>query len=193
MRRPKDLGRLIWVENSPKYDYGRVMINLPGICPYPDSVTQNYVFNHTMLRVRDPKASLDFYTRVLGMKLIRNLDFADWKFSLYFLAYVPEGALVPEDAQANAKYVFGRESVLELTHNWGTEEKSQSPYHNGNTEPRGFGHICISVPNIQAACERFEKLNVNFQKKLGQGGMKNIAFIKDPDDYWIEIVQAGML
>jgi lactoylglutathione lyase len=49
------------------------------------------------------------------------------------------------------------------------------------------------VPDIQAACARFEKLNVPFQKKLGQGGMKNIAFIRDPDEYWIEIVQAGLL
>jgi lactoylglutathione lyase len=163
----------------------------PGVCAQPDAVTQNYVFNHTMLRVRDPQASLDFYTRVLGMRLIRHLDFPDWKFSLYFLAYVPEGATVPEDEAANAKYTFGRESVLELTHNWGTEQKPETPYHNGNTEPRGFGHICISVPDIAAACARFENLGVVFQKKLGQGGMKNIAFIKDPDQYWIEVVQTG--
>ena len=157
------------------------------------SETQGYKFNHTMLRVKDPKASLDFYTRVLGMKLVRQLDFAEWKFSLFFVAYVPEGTTVPEDNEANARYTFGREAVLELTHNWGTEEQDKTPYHNGNTEPRGFGHICITVPDIQAACARFEKLNVTFQKKLGQGGMKNIAFIRDPDEYWIEIVQAGLL
>ncbi len=157
------------------------------------SETQGYKFNHTMLRVKDPKASLDFYTRVLGMKLVRQLDFAEWKFSLFFVAYVPEGTAVPEDNEANARYTFGREAVLELTHNWGTEEQDKTPYHNGNTEPRGFGHICITVPDIQAACARFEKLNVTFQKKLGQGGMKNIAFIRDPDEYWIEIVQAGLL
>ena len=165
----------------------------PGVCVQPDAVTQSYVFNHTMLRIRDPKASLDFYTRVLGMKLIRKLDFAEWKFSLFFLAYVPEGTKVPTADAENAKFAFGREAVLELTHNWGTEEQEKSPYHNGNTDPRGFGHICISVPDIQAACERFEKLNVPFQKKLGTGGMKNIAFIKDPDEYWVEIVQPGLL
>lgn len=167
--------------------------NIPGLCLTPDAETKKYVFNHTMLRVKDPKASLDFYSRVLGMKLVRKLDFAEWKFSLFFLAYVPEGANVPTENEANAKYTFGREAVLELTHNWGTEEQEATPYHNGNTDPRGFGHICVTVPDIKAACERFEKLGVNFQKRLGEGGMKNIAFIKDPDNYWVEIVQAGLL
>lgn len=158
-----------------------------------DSETQRYVLNHTMLRIRDPQQSLDFYMRILGMKLIRKLDFADWKFSLYFLAYVPEDFKVPTEDHANAQYCFGRESVLELTHNWGTESQTESPYHNGNSEPRGFGHICISVPNVVTACARFEKLGVNFQKKLGEGGMRNIAFIKDPDNYWIEVVQPGLI
>lgn len=157
------------------------------------SETKGYVFNHTMMRIKDPKASLEFYTNVLGMKLVRKLDFAEWKFSLFFLAYVPGGETVPSENEANAKYTFGRQAVLELTHNWGTEEQEKTPYHNGNTEPRGFGHICISVPNIQEACARFERMGVRFQKKLGEGGMKNIAFIKDPDDYWVEIVQPGLL
>ncbi|MFV8258827.1 lactoylglutathione lyase [Bdellovibrio bacteriovorus] len=169
------------------------MSNIPGECMSPDKETQQYVFNHTMLRIKDPKASLDFYTRILGMKLVRKLDFAEWKFSLFFLAYVPEGTNVPTDNEANARYAFGREAVLELTHNWGTEEQETTPYHNGNTEPRGFGHICISVPDIQKACARFESLGVNFQKRLGEGGMKNIAFVKDPDQYWIEVVQPGLL
>lgn len=169
------------------------MQNIPGLCQTPDKETQGYVFNHTMLRVKDPKASLDFYTRILGMSLIRKVDFPDWKFSLFFLAYLPEGQSVPQENVANAAYTFGREAVLELTHNWGTEEQAETPYHNGNTEPRGFGHICISVPNIEAACERFENLKVNFQKRLGEGGMKNIAFIKDPDNYWIEIVQPASM
>lgn len=169
------------------------MQTIPGLCQTPDKETQAYTFNHTMLRIKDPKASLDFYTRVLGMKLIRKLDFAEWKFSLFFLAYVPDSTQVPADNEANAKYAFGREAVLELTHNWGTEEAETTPYHNGNSEPRGFGHICISVPDIQKACARFEALGVNFQKRLGEGGMKNIAFIKDPDQYWIEVVQPGLL
>jgi lactoylglutathione lyase len=155
--------------------------------------TQGYVFNHTMLRVKDPAISLDFYQRILGMRLLRKLDFEQWKFSLFFLGYVPEGEEIPVGPVDNSRYTFGREAVLELTHNWGTETLSETPYHNGNSEPRGFGHICISVPNIEKACERFEALGVTFQKRLGEGGMKNIAFIKDPDGYWIEIVQPGLI
>lgn len=155
--------------------------------------TAGYVLNHTMLRVQDPKKSLEFYESVLGMKLIRKLDFEEWKFSLFFLAYLNEGESVPTDSKENSKFTFGRSAVLELTHNWGTEGLEATPYHNGNTEPRGFGHICVSVPDIQKACKRFEDLNVPFQKKLGEGGMKNIAFIKDPDGYWVEIVQPGLV
>ena len=155
--------------------------------------TEGFVLNHTMLRIQDPKKSLDFYESVLGMKLIRKLDFEEWKFSLFFLAYLEEGESVPTDPKENSKFTFGRSAVLELTHNWGTEDLEKTPYHNGNTEPRGFGHICVSVPDIKKACERFEKLNVPFQKKLGEGGMKNIAFIKDPDGYWVEIVQPGLI
>lgn len=169
------------------------MEQISGVCINPDQETEKYVFNHTMIRIRNPEVSLDFYTRVLGMKLLRKLDFAEWKFSLYFLAYVPKKFKVPTDNQANANYTFGRESVLELTHNWGTETNPKTPYHNGNTDPRGFGHICISVPDIAEACSRFEKLEVMFQKKLNEGGMKSIAFIKDPDEYWIEVVQAGLM
>lgn len=155
--------------------------------------TKGYVLNHTMLRVRDPKQSLEFYENVLGMKLIRNLDFAEWKFSLFFLAYLGDEETIPQDSRENSIFTFGRSAVLELTHNWGTEDSAETPYHNGNTEPRGFGHICVSVPDIQKACKRFEEHNVPFQKKLGEGGMKNIAFIKDPDGYWVEIVQPGLV
>lgn len=169
------------------------MSEVPGLCLSPDKETQHYVFNHTMLRIKDPKASLDFYSRVLGMRLARKVDFPEWKFSLYFLAYMPEGTVVPEGKAENSKFTGQREGVLELTHNWGTETEEKTPYHNGNTEPRGFGHICISVPNIEEACARFEKLNVTFQKRLGEGGMKNIAFIRDPDEYWIEIIQPGLV
>lgn len=164
------------------------MENIPGLCTNPESVTQEYIFNHTMLRVRDPKVSLDFYSRVLGMKLLRKIDFNEWKFSLYFLAMVKED--VQGSDQERAKYTAGLSGVLELTHNHSTEELPETPYHNGNTEPRGFGHICFSVPDIKAACARFETLGVPFQKRLGEGGMKNIAFIKDPDHYWVEIVEA---
>ena len=164
------------------------MINVPGMCTNPDAVTQKYIFNHTMLRVRDPEVSLDFYSRVLGMKLLRKVDFDEWKFSLYFLAMQKED-LNGNDSE-RAKYTAGLSGVLELTHNHGTQELADTPYHNGNTEPRGFGHICFSVPDIKEACARFEALGVVFQKRLGEGGMKNIAFIKDPDHYWVEIIEA---
>jgi len=161
----------------------------PGVCAEPEAVTQDYVFNHTMLRVKNPEPSLDFYTRVLGMRLLRRLDFEEGRFSLYFLAHT-KGHAVPDDTGERQCYTFGRESVLELTHNWGSES-DDSHYHNGNGEPRGFGHICFSVPDIHAACARFEALGVPFVKPL-ERGMKNVAFIADPDGYWIEIVQASL-
>jgi lactoylglutathione lyase len=167
------------------------MDKTPGLCPNPDPETQDYIFNHTMLRIRDPEISLDFYSRILGMKLIRKVDFNEWKFSLFFLGMVKEESLIPMTSDdARAKFSFGRSGILELTHNHGTESNPETPYHNGNSEPRGFGHICFTVPNIKEACARFERLGVVFQKRLGEGGMKNIAFIKDPDHYWIEIVEA---
>lgn len=161
--------------------------NIPGVCAHPDKETRNFKFNHTMLRVKNPEASLDFYSRILGMKLIRKVDFNEWKFSLYFLAMVDDDLSHVSDSR---KYAAGLSGVLELTHNHGTEELSETPYINGNTEPyRGFGHICFSVPNISEACARFEKLGVKFQKTLGSGGMKDIAFILDPDNYWVEIIE----
>jgi lactoylglutathione lyase len=153
------------------------------------SPTQDFILNHTMLRIKDPAQSLDFYTQLLGMQLVRKVDFPEWKFSLYFLAYLPPNFEIPKEDTEQRRYLANRESVLELTHNWGTENQAGPAYHNGNSEPRGFGHICISVPNIDEACARFEKLGATFQKKLGEGGMKRIAFLRDPDEYWIEVIE----
>ena len=159
----------------------------PGLYQDPVPETEGFVFNQTMVRIKDPARSLDFYTRVLGMSLIRRLDFPEMKFSLYFLAYV--NAEVPEDDSSRTTYTFGREAVLELTHNWGSENDPDLSYHNGNEDPRGYGHIGIAVPDVYAACERFENLGVDFVKKPDDGRMKGLAFIRDPDGYWIEILQ----
>ncbi|WP_294197168.1 lactoylglutathione lyase [uncultured Sphingomonas sp.] len=154
--------------------------------------TEGFALNQTMLRVRDPDASLAFYRDVLGMTLLQKLDFADMRFSLYFLAYLGEGETVPADPAERARFIFTRETTLELTHNWGTEsDPGFAGYHSGNDEPRGFGHIGISVPDVAAACARFEVLGVPFRKRPQDGRMKDIAFITDPDGYWIEILSAA--
>jgi lactoylglutathione lyase len=154
-----------------------------------DPATQGYRLNQTMLRVRDPEASVRFYSDVLGFTLLEKLDFEAMKFSLYFLALLEDGEAVPEGPAERIRFVFSRETTLELTHNWGTEkDPGFAGYHNGNAEPRGFGHLGISVPDVRAACDRFEKLGIEFVKRPGDGQMKGIAFIKDPDGYWIEIL-----
>ncbi|PTQ11578.1 lactoylglutathione lyase [Sphingomonas oleivorans] len=156
-----------------------------------DAATREYRFNQTMLRVRDPQASLAFYRDVMGMALLQKLDFEEMRFSLYFLAYLKDSESIPTDPEERADFIFRRETTLELTHNWGTESDPDFPgYHHGNADPRGFGHLGISVPDVDAACARFEELGVNFVKRPNDGRMKGIAFITDPDGYWIEILSA---
>ena len=155
------------------------------------SATAGFVLNQTMLRVRDPARSTAFYRDVLGMTLLDRYDFPDMKFSLYFMGY-PSGP-IPTDGPARAKWVFEQPALLELTHNWGTQDDPAFTYHNGNSEPRGFGHIGVSVPDVDAACARFDELGVEFVKRPQDGAMKGLAFIKDPDGYWIEIVSGANL
>ena len=157
--------------------------------------TADYVMNQTMLRIRDPERSLKFYRDVLGMTLLDRYDFESMKFSLYFMGYPDDSdGPIPEDPVERARWVFGRKALIELTHNWGTEsDRDFAGYHNGNQEPRGFGHIGVSVPDVRAACERFESLGVEFVKRPDEGSMKGLAFIRDPDGYWIEILSAGGL
>ena len=166
----------------------------PGLCENPDTETQNYIFGHSMMRIKDPERSLDFYTRVLGMRLLRRFDFPEMKFTLYFLGMIPESenGNVPGDRNKRATYVFGNKAMLELTHNWGTEEDDTCKYHSGNEEPKGFGHIGFTVPDVYAACARLEELGIEFVKKVDAGKMQGIAFVKDPDGYWVEILQADM-
>ena len=95
--------------------------------------------------------------------------------------------------EARREWLARQRGVLELTHNHGTESQDGPVYHDGNSDPRGFGHICVSVPDVQAACARFEALGVPFQKRLSDGSMKSLAFIKDPDGYWVEIIQPTAL
>ena len=164
--------------------------DVPGNYTDTNPDTKDFTFNHTMIRVKDPKASIDFYTRIMGMKLVRKNDFPTAKFSLYFLGTFKEEEAknLPKDNDDRRGWVLNQKSILELTHNWGTENDANFAYHDGNKEPRGFGHIAFKVPDVLKACERFEKLGVTFQKKPSDGTMKSIAFIKDPDGYWIEIV-----
>ena len=155
--------------------------------------TAGYVMNQTMLRIRDPQRSLEFYSHVLGMTLIKEFRFPEMEFSLYFMGYVTEDdEPIPDGAEARAAYAFRQKAMIELTHNWGTESDDGFPgYHDGNADPRGFGHIGLSVPDVYEACKRFEELGVEFVKRPDDGKMKGLAFIKDPDGYWIEILEAG--
>lgn len=157
--------------------------------------TRDYIFNQTMLRIKDPERSLAFYRDVLGMTLLNRFDFPEMKFSLYFMAYVrPGDEPLPEAKGARAEYTFRQKATLELTHNWGTESDPEfAGYHNGNADPRGFGHIGITVPDVYSACKRFEELGIEFVKRPDDGKMKGLAFIKDPDGYWIEILSASSL
>ena len=166
-----------------------------GLYQKSDNETEKYVFNQTMLRIKDPKVSLDFYTRILGMKLYRKLDFEEMKFTLYFLGMPGdvEDNKVPSDDNARTTRTFSQRAMLELTHNWGTESDESFSYHNGNSEPQGFGHIGFTVPDVYKASIRFEELDVKFVKKPDDGKMKGLAFIEDPDGYWIEILQADMI
>ncbi|KAF8650264.1 hypothetical protein HU200_064023 [Digitaria exilis] len=161
--------------------------NNPGLQTEIDPATKGYFLQQTMLRVKDPKVSLDFYSRVMGMSLLKRLDFEELKFSLYFLGY-EDVTSAPADHVKRTEWTFRQKATLELTHNWGTENDPEfKGYHNGNSDPRGFGHIGVTVDDVYKACERFERLGVEFVKKPNDGKIKGIAFIKDPDGYWIEI------
>ncbi len=165
----------------------------PGVSADIPTASRGFVFNHSMLRVKDPAVALDFYTRIMGMRVLRKLDFPEMKFSLYFLARVEDASQVPEDAGERTAWTFSQQGILELTHNWGTESDPEFKYHDGNAQPQGFGHICFSVPDLAAAVAWFDANGVTYVKRPEQGKMRDVAFIKDPDGYWIEIVQPDLL
>lgn len=147
--------------------------------------------NHTCLRIKDPNKTLPFYMNHFGMKLLRHQKFPNMKFDLYFLSFPKENLAVNEDGSID---VFRESGILELTHNYGTENDPEYKINNGNVDPfRGFGHICFTVPDLEKECQRLETESVKFQKKLSDGRQNNIAFILDPDGYWIELVQHNHL
>lgn len=149
--------------------------------------TQSYRFNHTMIRVKDANVSLKFYQEVMGMTLMRTVENKGANFNLYFLGYGPK----PEDGDSphGVNPVARHEGLLELTWNYGTEKEEGRVYHDGNAEPQGFGHICITVDDLNAACQYLEDKKVNWKKRLTDGRMRTVAFVLDPDLYWIEVIQ----
>ena len=157
-----------------------------------DAETASYGFSHTMIRIKDPKVSLDFYTRILGMTLVRVMSMPAGKFTNYFLCY-PQSPVPDRDNQdAVVNWLWQQQGILELCHNWGTElpESGFEGYKSGNEpEHKGFGHICVFVDELQKSCDRFTSLGVRFKKRPEDGQMRNIAFILDPDGYWIEVIQ----
>jgi len=121
--------------------------------------------------VKDPKKSVKFYEH-LGMKMIKKIEQPEAKFDLYFMGY--DGP----KAASHGKDFSQREGLIELTHNYGSEDKEGRVYTNGNEKEfngqdvkQGFGHVCISVDNLQAACQRIEDAGYKFQKKLSDGRM----------------------
>ena len=120
---------------------------------------------HTMLRVGDLQRSIDFYTRVLGMKLLRKSENSEYKYTLAFVGYGDE-----KD-----------EAVIELTYNWGVSE-----YELGSA----YGHIALEADDIYGTCEALRAAGAKITREPGpvKGGTTVIAFVEDPDGYKIELI-----
>ena len=120
---------------------------------------------HTMLRVGNLEQSIEFYTTVLGMKLLRQKDYPDGKFTLAFVGYGPES----------------ENSVIELTYNWDTAQ-----YDLGG----GYGHIALEVDDVYQACEEIRERGGKIIRDAGpmNAGETIIAFVEDPDGYAIELI-----
>ena len=129
--------------------------------------TEKYRYLHTMLRVKNLDASVDFYTRLLGMKELRRREVPGGKYTLSFVGYGDEET----------------HTVLELTYNWGKDD--------GYEIGTAFGHLAIGVPDVAATCEEVRKGGGRVVREAGpvQHGTTIIAFIEDPDGYKIELVQ----
>ncbi len=131
----------------------------------PDD-TAKFRMLHTMVRVRDLETSIDFYTNLLGMRLLRREDFPEGRFTLAFVGYGPEAD----------------EAVIELTHNWDQDQ----PYQLGS----GYGHIALGVRDIHGVCAELERRGAHIPRKPGpmKHGTTVIAFVDDPDGYKIELI-----
>lgn len=121
---------------------------------------------HTMIRVGNLQRSIDFYTKTMGMKLLRTSENPEYEYSLAFVGYDDESTT----------------SVIELTYNWGTES-----YNHGNA----FGHIAIGVDDVAKTCSIIKHAGGKVTREAGpvKGGTTVIAFVEDPDGYKIELIQ----
>ena len=121
---------------------------------------------HTMLRVGDLEASKRFYCEALGMRVLREKEYPEGKFTLCFLGYADESEA----------------AAIELTYNWGT-----SAYSVGD----GFGHVAIGAPDIRAACDKVRALGYKVTREPGpmKHGTTVIAFVEDPTGYKIELIE----
>lgn len=120
---------------------------------------------HTMLRTGDLDRSIDFYTQVLGMKLLRRKDYPEGKFTLAFIGYGEEND----------------NTVIELTYNWGVDQ-----YELGTA----YGHIAIEVDDVYTACAAIRAKGGKVIREAGpmNAGTTIIAFVADPDGYFIELI-----
>jgi len=140
-------------------------------------------FSHTMLRVKDMEASILFYSSYLGMcTLYRTKNQGKTDFEQAFMGYWRN-----EGERNSLDTILNREGVVELVQYRGTQKQDNVKYHNGNDQPQGFGHLCISVDDLDLACARFEEMEgIRWKKRLTDGRMRNVAFLLDPDGYWVE-------
>eukprot|EP00929_Paragymnodinium_shiwhaense_P089939 TRINITY_DN5014_c0_g1_i2.p1 TRINITY_DN5014_c0_g1~~TRINITY_DN5014_c0_g1_i2.p1 ORF type:complete len:359 (+),score=70.25 TRINITY_DN5014_c0_g1_i2:70-1146(+) len=164
--------------------------------------------HQTMLRVKDPRVSVPFYTQHFDMTLVHWMRFPALGQTVYYLERQREGQQSPactlESTSLDCeKYLLNMTgSTLALMHTHGSEADPNFKLWSGNTgkdasgdlyadEPayRGFGHIAFNVDDVYEACEKLEKADIKFQKKPDEGRMKGLAFALDPDGYWVEVVK----
>jgi lactoylglutathione lyase len=131
-----------------------------------DANPRGYTLQQTMLRIKDPKKSVDFYTQHFGFQKIHQYDFPEWNFSLYFLAILPDTLKCPTPGtKESEEFLWDLPigvSTLELTHNYGSETDDTFSVNNGNVEPyRGFGHIAVMCPDVYSASTELENNGIN--------------------------------